>query len=113
MIDIGIEKSDSNPELVDSSVELDAATGHGGKDLHWLQSYLARAIARGVLKDVERALENNGFIQLDPGDEDYEEHVDSKRQSILGWVQSFRCGKLIVESISVPWRSASSFLAAW
>ena len=107
---IGLTETNSQPLVTDSSSELDAAIGLNGEALLWLQAYLGEAIARGSLRQVERALIAGNFMAFADTDEFWATHVDENRESLLAWVDAFRSGRLIVESIAIPWRSASSFL---
>ncbi len=110
-LETGIQQSDEGTVINDSSADLDVAVGNSNQVLPWLQSYLSRAISRGILKRVERELKAGRFLQLTDSDSDYSDHVDANREKILSWIDAFRGGDLMIESLVVPWRTASSFMS--
>jgi len=109
--DVGIEQTNIATIVTDSSIQLDAAIGHHGSALEWLQSYISRAVARGDLDKVERGLESGQLFPLNKNDLAYRAHAEENWDSALSWIRHFRAGDLMVESIAIPWRTASSFLA--
>jgi len=108
--DVGLTTTGSAPQVSDSSSELDAAIGDDGVALRWVQSYLARAFARGALPRVEKFLDTGRFLTLDQSDKEWASHVETNLQSLLLWVEALRSKRLLVESVAVPWRSVSSYL---
>lgn len=111
--EVGLTTTISAPQVSDSSSELDAAIGDNGLALCWVQSYLARAFANGALRRVEKSLNSGKFLALHESDNEWASHAESSLQSLLLWVEALRSKRLIVESVAIPWRSASSYLRSW
>jgi len=111
-LETGIEQTNEKTIISDSSADLDVVVGNSSLILPWLQSYLSRAILRGVLKRVERELKAGRFMKLNDSDSDYSDHVETNRDKILKWIDGFQSGDLIIESLVVPWRTASSFMSS-
>ena len=110
--EINIQEGSEQPTVKDSSISLDAATGVDGTALEWLQDYLARAIRSGALKRIRRMVADGTFTPLDEVDHAWKSHALTHRESLLAWIDGIRSGSLIVESVAVPWRSASSYLTS-
>lgn len=108
--DVGLSTTRSIAQVSDSSCELDAAIGDDGVALRWVQSYLAGAFADGELSKVEKSLVSGKFLALDESDKEWAFHAESNIESLLRWVEALRSKRLMVESVAIPWRSASSFL---
>ena len=107
--DVGLTTGKS-PHVIDGSSGLDGAVGINGESLWWVQSYLARTTASASLRKVEKFLSAGKFLPLNEGDKKWNIHVEANRDSLLLWVESLRNKKLLIESIAIPCRSASSYL---
>jgi hypothetical protein len=110
--ELNIREGSEPPIVKDSSFSLDAATGVDGIALEWLQDYLARAIRSGALRRIGRLLADGTFTPLNEVDHAWKSHALTHRESLLTWIDGVRSGRLIVESVAVPWRSASSYLTS-
>jgi len=109
--DLGIMVVESPRSVTDSSSELDRGLGSGGVHLKSLQTFLTTSIAQGRLRRVERKI---GAIQ-DPSSMPqggkWEQLVATSPEVLKKWVHEYCEGRLILESLVIPWRTATSFEA--
>lgn len=109
LAEVGVQKEAHVAVVADTSSSLDPAIGQGGSALNWLQGYLGRAIGTGSLKRISSQLSRGVFTALTTPDAEWADHALSHRESLIAWIEGFRSGELIVESIAIPWRSATSY----
>lgn len=107
--DLGITCTDSETRVMDSSHVLESAVGPQGQYLSQLQSYLISCLAKGYLTNLNHQIDSRLFSRFVSQSENWAEHIADCPESLLRWIDEFREGHLILESLVVPWRTASSF----
>jgi hypothetical protein len=110
-IDVGLKLDTSVTRVVDSSEVLDEAIGGRGELLHDLQTYLIFTVAHGSLGRLERQLLTGSGFHSCFENMRLLSHLENNKGSLLAWVQGIKRKSLIIESLSIPWRTTSSFLA--
>lgn len=109
--DIGLQTSFARTSITDTSEILDRVTGENAMNLQDVQEFLAQAIRRGLLKDVARELTSGTFGAVHKLKNTRSQVWLSDKESLLAWVDGLRSKRLLLESVVVPWRSATSFLS--
>lgn len=105
--EIGLRRSKTETLVSDSSVMLDPAAAPNGQNLKSLQKTLRSYALKGKLRRLERDLSSERAVHV--SNACTKDHFPNSL-ALLPWIREFRNGRLLVESLSVPWRSASSYL---
>jgi len=92
----------------DSSEEFNGIIGGESSNLRWVQDYVRRAFIKGRLKRATHSLEQGKLLVLGVQDEPMKTWAVSESQSLLQWLTAFQSKRLIVESLAIPWRTATS-----
>jgi hypothetical protein len=104
-----IEHKIGAPRLFrDSSEDLDGIVGGESSNLHWVQDYVRRAFIRGRLAKCIENLQQGRLLILGSQDELMKSWAESESESLLKWLTAFRSRRLMVESLVIPWRTATS-----
>jgi hypothetical protein len=93
----------------DSSENLDLIVQGNGSNLRWIQDYVRRAYLGRKLKLAIESLESGHLLTLNSDDEKWQSVAEDMPESVIAWLDSFRSNELIVESLAIPWRTATSF----
>lgn len=96
-------------KVLDSSWEFDRVVQGSNDNLRWIQDYVRRAYLRRKIAEAIKSLESGRLLVLKPQDENWRVHAESEPKSVIAWLDSFRRKELIVESLAIPWRTATSF----
>ena len=103
----------SNPAIPsktsDSSEIFDLVVQGSDENLRWVQDYVRRAYLRRKINAAIKSLESGRLFALNPGDEEWRFTAESEPRSVIAWLDAFRSKDLIVESLAIPWRTATSF----
>ena len=92
----------------DSSEDLDGIIGGESSNLRWVQDYVRRAFIKGRLSKCVENLEQGKLLVLGAQDELMKSWAESESECLLRWLTAFRSRHLMVESLVIPWRTATS-----
>lgn len=107
---VGLTSQPGTPSKVSDSSERFDLDIHGvGSNLRWIQDYVRRSYLRRKLGAAIRSLESGHLLALTSEDEKWRSVAESQPESVVAWLGSFRSRELIVESLAIPWRTATSF----
>jgi hypothetical protein len=95
--------------ISDSSEKLDLVAQGNSNSLRWVQDYVRRAYLSHKLDAAIRSLESGQLLALNSDDEKWNSVAENMPESVIAWLDSFRSHELIVESLAIPWRTATSF----
>ncbi len=105
----GIEFKTGNPiSFSDSSEDFDGVIGGQSSNLRWVQDYVRRAFIKGRLTKSINSLQQGKLLVLESEDEIMRTWAESESASLLQWLTAFQSNRLLVESLAIPWRTATS-----
>ncbi len=108
-----IEHKFGSPSLFrDSSEDLDWIIGGETSNLRWVQDYVRRAFIKGRMVKCIENLQQGRLLILGAQDEVMKSWAESESESLLKWLTAFRSRRLMVESLVIPWRTATSLSGA-
>lgn len=98
-----------NGKVSDSSSEFDSIVRGNNDNLGWVQDYVRRAYLRRKIGEAIRSLKSGRLLVLNPDDVKWRHLAESEPNGVIAWLDSFRKNELVVESLAIPWRTATSF----
>ena len=95
--------------ISDSSEKFDLVVQGNINNLRWVQDYVRRAYLGHKLDAAIGSLVSGRLLALNSDDEKWKSVAENVPESVIAWLDSFRSHELIVESLAIPWRTATSF----
>ena len=93
----------------DSSEQFDFVVQGSDRNLRWVQDYVRRAYLCRKMNLAIESLKSGRLLALNPDDEKWRLTAESEPTSVIAWLDAFQSKDLIVESLAIPWRTATSF----
>jgi hypothetical protein len=98
----------SLPSFSDSSEDFDGIISGDSSNLRWVQDYVRRVFVRGQLNKSINSLKHGKLLILEAEDKAMKTWAESQSKSLLHWLTAFQSKRLMVESLAIPWRTATS-----